>query len=216
MDVDHASDMIDVGLSVGGPPNEVVAVSVQPHGQERVLAELLDLGYAYSSLANLRRSGIRYVSAIPVLVDALERETDDRKAQEIVRALSVPWAKPVAIPALIRFFRRASAPTNLGARWATGSALEIIWDDAYFDELVELATDVRYGRGREMIVLGFAKSKHPEANQVLLGLLADRDVNGHAVSALRKRKVRLPASVLGGLVHDDRTWVRKEAQKVLE
>ncbi|MBF4562869.1 hypothetical protein ITJ43_12060 [Microbacterium sp. VKM Ac-2870] len=156
------------------------------------------------------------MSAIPVLVDALERETDDRKAQEIVRALSVPWAKPVAIPALIRFFRRASAPTNLGARWATGSALEIIWDDAYFDELVELATDVRYGRGREMIVLGFAKSKHPEANQVLLGLLADRDVNGHAVSALRKRKVRLPASVLGGLVHDDRTWVRKEAQKVLE
>lgn len=103
-----------------------------------------------------------------------------------------------------------------GARWATGSALEIIWDDAYFDELVDLATDVRYGRGREMVVLGFAKSKHPEADQVLLGLLADRDVNGHAVSALRKRKVRLPASVLGGLLRDDRTWVRKEAQKVLE
>ncbi|WP_162722380.1 hypothetical protein [Microbacterium sp. PM5] len=156
------------------------------------------------------------MSAIPVLVDALERETDDREAEEIVRALSVPWAKPVAIPALIRFFRRASDPTNLGARWATGSALEIIWDDAYFDELVDLATDVRYRRGREMVVLGFAKSKHPEANQVLLGLLADRDVNGHAVSALRKRKVRLPASVLGGLLRDDRTWVRKEAQKVLE
>ncbi|KXC05755.1 hypothetical protein MhomT_09135 [Microbacterium hominis] len=67
-----------------------------------------------------------------------------------------------------------------------------------------------------MVVLGFAKSKRPEADQVLLGLLADRDVNGHAVSALRKRKVRLPASVLGGLLQDDRTWVRKEAQKVLE
>ncbi|QRY40454.1 hypothetical protein JVX92_13350 [Microbacterium hominis] len=191
-------------------------MSEHSRGEEQVLADLLDLGYAYSSLADLRRSGIRYVSAIPVLVDALERETDDRDAEEIVRALGVPWAKPVAIPALIRFFRRASAPTNLGARWATGSALEIIWDDAYFDELVDLATDVRYGRGREMVVLGFAKSKRPEADQVLLGLLADRDVKGHAVSALRKRKVRLPASLLGGLLHDDRTWVRKEAQKVLE
>jgi len=181
-----------------------------------VLGELARLGYHFDSLANLRRSGLRYVSAIPVLVQALEGSDDDRVAMEIVRALSVPWARPTATSTLIQFFRRADVPSNMGVRWAAGNALETSWDDAAFDELVDLATDVRYGRGREMIVFGFAKSKRPEANQVLLRLLSDRDVNGHAVSALRKRKVRLPAAVLDGLLHDDRTWVRREAQKVLE
>lgn len=32
-------------------------------------------------------------------------------------------------------------------------------DDARFDELTALATDSRYGKAREMIVLGIGKSK---------------------------------------------------------
>ena len=187
-------------------------------GEEPILTELAAVGYATRSLADLRHSGVRYRAAVPVLLAWLPRVTDGKVKEEIVRALTVPWAKPAATGPLIEEFRRVDAsadPTGTGLRWTIGNALDVLADDSSFDELVDLARDRRYGKARQMVVLGLGKSKRPEAVDVLLGLVNDPDVDGHAVKALGKLKPPAARAALEGKLGDGRAWVRSEARKAL-
>lgn len=186
--------------------------------EEPILAELAEAGFSTRSLADLRRSGVRYRDAVPVLLRWLARVTDPKVKEEVVRALSVPWAKPVATRPMIEQFRLVDVavdPTGMGLRWAIGNALDVLFDDASFSELAELATERRYGKARQMVVLGLGRSKRPEAVEVLLGLVDDSDVDGHAVKALGKLKAPAARTALRAKLGDNRAWVRGEARKAL-
>lgn len=187
-------------------------------GEEPILAELAAAGFASPSLADLRHSGLRYTDAIPILLRWLPQITDPIVKEEVVRAMSVPWAKPVATKPLIEQFRSLDAsvdPTGTGLRWVIGNALQVLFTDADFDEFVELAQDRRYGRARQMVVLGLGKSRRPDAVGVLLGLVNDPDVDGHAVKALGKFKAPAARAALELKLDDSRAWVRSEARKAL-
>jgi HEAT repeat protein len=179
-----------------------------------ILAGLVEAGYDVGSLAELRHSGVRYRKAVPIMIAALSETTDVKTLMELVRALSVPWAKPEATGPLVELFRRVAASAG-DLRWAVGNALDVNWDDARFDDLLDLVRNRSYGRAREMVVLGLGRSKRPEAGDVLIALLDDPDVNGHAVAALRKLKVPGARVGLERMLKDDRAWVRKEAQRAL-
>lgn len=180
-----------------------------------VLRELEGVGYSFGSLSELRTSGLRYRQAIPVLLSGLQRATDQKVKGEIVRALSVPWAKPAATGSLVEQFRLVDDESGMGLRWTVGNALEVVWDDSRFDDLVALARDESFGKAREMVVLGLARSKKPEAGEVLLELLKDPVVSGHAVKALRKLKFPAARPGLERMLGDDRAWVRKEGHRAL-
>jgi HEAT repeat protein len=182
-----------------------------------LLEELADVGYPVASVADLRSSGMRYRAAVPVLLRWLDRSGDAFEKEEIVRALSVPWARDEALDPLIELFRTVplDGQEQQLLRWAIGNALEVLWDDARFDELVALARDESFGKAREMVVLGFGRSKKPEAGEVLIDLLDDPVVSGHAVKALRKLKVSAARPGLERMLDDNRAWVRKEAQRAL-
>jgi hypothetical protein len=187
-------------------------------GEEPILAELASVGYPVGALADLRESNLRYRAAVPVLLNWLPRVTDSKVKEEIVRALSVPWAKPAATGPMIEEFRQIDAsidPTGLGLRWTIGNALEVLFDDSSFDEIAELARDRRYGKSRQMVVLGLGRSKRPEAVDVLLGLVEDSDVDGHAVQALGKLKAPAARQALERKLDDGRAWVRAAARKAL-
>lgn len=184
-------------------------------GEEPIIERLGEVGFDVTSLAELRHDGGRYREAVPVLIDALGQTFEQKTLMEVVRALSVPWAKPSAVEPLIEMFREAEDSTGLGLRWAVGNALEVIWDDSRFDELVTLARDRSFGRAREMLVLGMARSKRPEAGDVLIELLDDPDVSGHAVKALSKLKLPRARAALESMTNDDRAWVRKESARAL-
>lgn len=179
------------------------------------MSQLRAAGFDVSSISDLRESGVRYRAAIPVLLEALRAARDKRVVNELVRALSVPWAKPDAVPVLLQKFREFDDGRELGTRWAIGNALEVTWMDEHFEELASLAEDRTFGRSREMIVLGMAKSKDPRAAEVLVALLEDNDVNGHAVSALKKVKAPAARRGLERMLQDERSWVRKDAAKAL-
>jgi HEAT repeat protein len=66
-----------------------------------------------------------------------------------------------------------------------------------------------------MVVLGLGKSRRPEAINVLLSLLADKDVSGYATSALAKLALPEAASGLERMLGDKRAWVRKDAKRGL-
>lgn len=187
-------------------------------GEEPILTELAAAGFETRSLADLRHSSTRYRDAVPVLLRWLARVSDPKVKEEIVRALSVPWAKPAATAPLIEQFHAVDEsvdPNGLGLRWTIGNALEVVFDDASFDALAELAQDRRYGKARQMIVLGLGKSKRPEAVDVLLSLVDDPDVDGHAIKALGKLKPSAARAALEAKLDDKRAWVRGEARKAL-
>ena len=117
---------------------------------------------------------------------------------------------------MIEEFKQVEDETGLGLRWTIGNALEVLWDDAWFDELVALVQDESFGRAREMVVLGLGKSRETAAGEVLVGLLGDPAVNGHAVKALRKLKVPEARSALQHMLGDERAWVRVEAKRALD
>ncbi|MCL2483660.1 MAG: HEAT repeat domain-containing protein [Propionibacteriaceae bacterium] len=182
------------------------------------MADLSSVGFQVASVSALRNSGVRYGDAVPVLLSWLPRIEDPKLKGEVVRALSVPWAKPVATRPLIDQFRSIPEdvdPTGFGLRWIIGNALDVLFDDSFFSEYVELAEDTRYGFGRQMVVLGLGKSKRPEAVGVLLSLVDDPDVDGHAIKALCKLRAPLARAAFEAKLSDQRTWVRAEARKGL-
>lgn len=199
---------------------ELNATPISPlEGEAPILAELRAVGYEFGSLHDLRESGTRYRSAIPILLAWVPLVDKEDLAKELVRTLSVPWAKPAAAAPLIELFRRADSLTasdDWYLRWTIGSALEIVSDDTVFDAMVQLAQDRRYGRAREMIVLWLRKSKRREAIRVLIQLSEDPDVYGHAVAALAKMKAPAAHRVFEAKLQDARAWIRKEARKGLE
>ena len=129
-------------------------------------------------LVNTRSS---YRPAIPVLLRWLALADSDVPAHErdrfreaVVRSLGVKEARGHAAPALVEEFRRPGSSPDV--RWAAGNALSVVADDGVFDDLVLLARDRSYGRAWEMLPLALARTKHPEAVQVLLELLDDDDI----------------------------------------
>ncbi len=184
----------------------------------KLLDELAALGYEVSSIDELRESGLRYVDAVPAILAALAESEDIDEKEWLVRALSYPWAKALALGPVIDEFRAlpldGERRTN-SVRWAFGNALEVLWDDSRFDDLVNIVQDKRYGRARQMVVLGMKKSKRPEVGKILVGLLDDPEVNGHAVDALVKLKVPEARPGLERLTTDERAWVRKAAVRAL-
>lgn len=87
-------------------------------GQEMsaVIRDLASVGYMVESLSDLRHSGARYREAVPVLLKWLSLVSDRLVKDEIVRALSVPWAKLVATRPMIDEFRPIAV--SLVIRWS--------------------------------------------------------------------------------------------------
>jgi hypothetical protein len=177
------------------------------------IKELNEAGYPVDSIDELRESGIPYKTAIPILLKWLPQITSETGAKEsIVRALSVPWAKPAALFPLFAEYRSASKQEE-GLKWAIGNALEVIVDDSVFNEIAELVKNKDHGKSREMLVLALGKIKNPNAIDLLIELLNDDEVVGHALIALGKLKAIKALPYIKKMTTHSKLWVRKQAIK---
>src|SRR2546423_273352 len=124
---------------------------------------------------------MRYPEAVPTLLKWLPRTRDPDLKHDLVRALSVPWAKPTAASPLIQEFVNASDQSEFGLRWTIANALAVVADDSVFEEVASLLGNKEYGRAREMLALALANMKMPRAIDVLTEPLQDPALPGHAV-----------------------------------
>jgi hypothetical protein len=178
-----------------------------------VVGELRAAGFAIEGIADLFNRRLNYQKAIPILLAWLPKVTNPNVKEDIIRALSVKWAKrTVAAALLLVEFERAD---DASLRWAIGNALEVLATVEIADDLIRLATDRRYGRARQMVVLGLGKLKDARVVGALIDLLADEDVVGHAVIALGKLQARAARSRIESLLDHPKSWIRKEAKKAL-
>ncbi|TFV95288.1 hypothetical protein [Orlajensenia leifsoniae] len=180
------------------------------HGS--LIDDLNAVGYPIRRIDELK--AWRYVDAVPVLIDWLTR-LDGIEQEVVIRALTVPWAKPLALEPMLAVFSSMS-PDESGKRWAAGNALDVLWSDSHFDDLARIAVDVGYGESRQMVVYGMRKSKDPRAVDLLIELLDDDDVVAHAISALVRLRAGKARRKLKQLLDHPRPYIRKEAQKALD
>jgi hypothetical protein len=178
-----------------------------------MLFELAAVGLAYSSVDELRQSGTRYEDAIPILAKWLPLVPDLGLKQSIVRALSVPWAGRAAIP-LITEFKNTNAFATDSLKWAIGNALAVVAGDNVFDEISELVRDKRHGKSREMLAVALGNMRDPRATELLIELLGDEELVGHALVAIGKLKARDARPQVELLLNHPKPWVRKKAKQV--
>jgi len=179
-----------------------------------VLAELAQIGFSVSSVAELPQKGNIYESAIPTLLRWLPSVSHAGVKESIVRALSVPFAKPNAGPLLVEEFRRATAD-QAALKWAIGNALEVVADDAVFDEVATLVRDKAHAKAREMLAVALGNMSNPRAVDVLVDLLNDDEVSGHAIMGLGKLRARKARAAIEPFLKHAKPWIRKEAKKAI-
>jgi HEAT repeat protein len=66
-----------------------------------------------------------------------------------------------------------------------------------------------------MVVLALARTGSPDAPAVLIELLDDEEIAGHAVAALRKLAPTEARPHLEPFLNDARAWVRRNAKAAL-
>ncbi len=179
-----------------------------------IISELQEAGYGIRSLDELRLSGTRYTSAVPILLKWLSRISAADVKESIVRTLSVPWAKPLAAKPLIQEFHSVPKDAHL-LRWAIGNALEVIADDSVSDDIITIVSDPANGIARQMFVLALSKVRNPKAIEVLINLLKDDEVAGHAIEALGKLKATGAKPVIEKFLVHPKAWLRSAARKAL-
>jgi hypothetical protein len=189
---------------------EEYAVTAAP-----LLGELAAAGFQVKTVGQLRQSRANYKGAIDVLLRWLPRVGDEHLKEDIVRTLSVPWAKPEAVVPLINEFKKVNDPSGTGLRWAIANALEVLADDRVLDDIVALVQEPAYGKSRQMLALALAKMKDPRVIPVLLNLLDDEEVVGHAAIALGTLRAQSARDRIEALTKHGAAWVRKEAKKAL-
>jgi HEAT repeat protein len=116
---------------------------------------------------------------------------------------------------LIEQFRRVADPSGLGPRWVIANALEVVADDSVFDDVAAIVCDRSFGKARQMIVLGLARSKDRRAVPLLVALLDDEDVAAHAATALGKLGAGEARPALERHLESPQPLLRREARKAL-
>jgi len=95
---------------------------------------------------------------------------------------------------LVAEFERSLEDPILG--WATGNALATLSEPSDADDLIRLLRDRRFGKSREMLCEALKRTGDARAPGVLLELIEDNDVAGHAVAVLRSLQRTAKTSVL--------------------
>ena len=157
-----------------------------------------------------------YTRAVPILINWLPRVQNRYVKDDIVRTLTVPWAKPVAALPLIAEYKEIDNDSLDGfIKWAIGNALSVVADDSVYADIVNLAQDKRHGKAREMVVVALGNMRTPDAVEVLTNLLNDDEVAGHAIIALGKLKAKEAKENIEPFLNHPKAWIRKEAKRAI-
>ena len=189
-------------------------IAINRQASAPVLTDLARAGFSLEWVSDLYSKKLNYKDAIPVLIKWLPQIENLDVKEDIVRALSVPWAKHTAAPKLlVEEFRKYGAYPGL--LWAIGNALSVVADDDVLNDIVGLIRDKTYGKAREMLVVALGNMKSPDVKYTLIELVDDEDLAGYAIMALGKLKCKEARPFIERFLTHPKSWVRKEAKKAL-
>ena len=180
--------------------------------KEELLKDIRGKDVEISNINELIKMDKHFKDIVPVIIEYLKNIEDESDKEFLVRCLGVKGFTE-ATEQLLKEFNKTEKVTF---KWAIGNTMSIIEDKTYVNELLEIAQNKEHGIGRQMIVVTLGKMKVREAFPILLKLLEDEDVVGHAISALGYFKDPSAISYLEPLRNHKISWIKKEASKVIE
>jgi HEAT repeat protein len=183
-----------------------------------ILADLRDAGLHLNELSDLKFKSVDFRPQLHILLEWIPRISNWSVKEELIRSLARKEAKPKAAPLLIKEFLKEPRPANesANARWVIGNSLDVVADDSVYKEMVEIAQDRRFGKGRQMVVRGLKNMRNPEVVDVLVGLLDDEIVTVHALSALRLMGATKARPEIQRFLTHENVYCRNEAKKAIE
>lgn len=133
--------------------------------EDVLLRHLRSLGYEVHSASRPTSLGVRYDDAIPALLRTMQSTADESLREWCARNLSLPWVEDEVVRALVDEFAQGDRGNlrRSGTQWAIGNALWSTWRDSHFRGYENLAQRGEYGTSRQMIVLGFEKTRLKDA-----------------------------------------------------
>ena len=178
-----------------------------------IMSDLHAAGIRVDSLDALQDDDHEIVA--PILLFWLPRVDSYRVKESLVRYFTARWARGVATRALLDAF--CAAPMEeWSLRWTIGNAMYVISDKSASDDILRIVEDPSNGRSREMFVVALGRVGHPRAVPVLLRLLDDDSMVGHAAIALGLLRAKEAKPALEKLTDHPNAWVRKEAGNAIK
>lgn len=179
--------------------------------QETLIKEIREKGIEISSVNDLLNINIKHRNIIPILLKYLNIVSDENDKEFIIRCLGVKGFVE-ASKTLINEFYKSS---NILYKWAIGNSLSIISDIDSMPELIKIAREKEHGISRQMIVDGLGNFKNEDVKNLLIGLLNDDEVVGHAISALSKMGDKALIKHLEPFLTYKVKWIKNEAKKAI-
>jgi HEAT repeat protein len=187
---------------------------------EFVTIELRKIGYKISSLYDLVNHKQTNFEYIPTLLKILKSDkvSDDIIKDGIVRALTVKQAKGKVEEFLLNEYQNLNDKQKASLGWTIGNLIEFLYSDKYFDQIMGIVKNKKFGMSRQMFVLALGKTKvnKSESENTLIELTSDNEVVLHAISALGKLKSAKSKIRLTELSNDKNNVIKKEAIKALK
>jgi len=173
------------------------AMKPQADGPDRFQREarpLLDaLEAAGVETADFGRFGISshhtfdFARAAPIIVDWLPRIADPNVKEAMVRSLAGQRAaRGEGARRLLAEFNRPEYASQVGLCWAIASTLATLAGPSDADAIIDILQESRHGTARQMLCDALVRTRDHRRVGVLLDLIDDDDVAGHAISALRR------------------------------
>lgn len=182
---------------------------------ESLMAQLIkeanDFGFEveeYNHLDAIKRK-IRIL--IPILIKYLDLFESRNYKNAIVGLLGVKGFNE-ATEILLSKYNDKNCNIN---KWSVGDALYSIQDKRFDDEYIDIVKDKSNGTSRQMIVILLGKLRCEKAIPVLIDLLHDDDVDGHAIMALGYFRNNQLIQYIEPFLNHEKKWIRKEAEKAI-
>lgn len=137
-----------------------------------IVTDLKSAGFDTDSVWDLANRGDSYAEALPILLDHLDRSYPDNLREIMARALGQPYAR-FAWDRILQLYR---AELGEGAKDGFAATISKIVTDELLDDLIALVRDPAQGPSRVLLLSALAKSKRPDARQVLEEMASDPDL----------------------------------------
>lgn len=140
----------------------------------------------FGLFTSLRPIGFDFERAAPILVKWLPHITLPAVVESIARSLhGQRRVQAEGARQLIAAYRRMP-DSEQGTKWSIANALSTLAGPAEADEVIRLLHDRGSGRARQMLCDALVRTRDPRTPDLLIELLDDDEVNGHAILALRR------------------------------
>lgn len=177
-----------------------------------LLRQIRESGVEISSINELMKINIKHRALVKILIRHLSEIDDESDKEFIVRCLGVKGFAE-ATESLINEFYNSN---NITFKWTIGNTLSIIENNEYLPKMLRIVQEKEHGIARQMIVEGLGRFKDNNVKAVLIELLNDEEVVGHAISALAKTGDVTVVKYIEPYLNHKVKWIRNEACKAIK